>query len=86
MISGKAVIEGDCSLGHGMILRDRRSERVGSSRPNGYPNSEPNVMVGADAKILGPIRVGRSSNIGANTVVLRATSYRVWRPVSRCPS
>lgn len=32
---------------------------------------EKGVMVGAGAKILGPIHVGRNSVIGANAVVLR---------------
>ena len=56
---------------HGVTLGDRGSEWVGSSRPDGHPTLETNVMVGAGAKILGPLRIGRSSIIGANAVVLR---------------
>ena len=71
VIGSETVIEGDCCLFHGVTLGDRGSEWVGSSRPDGHPTLETNVMVGAGAKILGPIRIGRSSIIGANAVVLR---------------
>ena len=58
---------------HGVTPGDRGSEWVGSSRPDRHPTlaRESNVMVGAGAKILGPLRIGRSSIIGANAVVLQ---------------
>ncbi len=34
-----------------------------------HPTIEDNVIIGAGAKILGPIKVGRASRIGANAVV-----------------
>ena len=79
VIGGETVIEGDCCLFHGVTLGGRGSEWVGSSRlesiacsrPDGHPTLEPNVMVRTGAKILGPIRIGRSSIIGANAMVLR---------------
>ena len=70
VIGSEVVIEGDCCLFHGVTLGDRGSEWVGSSRPDGHPVVEKNVMIGAGAKILGPIRIGRGSIIGANAVVL----------------
>ncbi len=70
VIGSEVVIEGDCFLYHGVTLGDRGSEWVGSSRKDGHPTLEKNVMVGAGAKILGPIRIGRGSIIGANAVVL----------------
>ena len=70
VIGSEVVIEGDCCLFHGVTLGDRGSEWVGSSRPDGHPIVEKNVMVGAGAKILGPVRIGRGSIIGANAVVL----------------
>lgn len=70
VIGSEVVIEGDCFLYHGVTLGDRGSEWVGSSRKDGHPTLEKNVMVGAGAKVLGPIRIGRGSIIGANAVVL----------------
>lgn len=43
---------------------------VGTAKENGYPVIEDDVWVGAGARILGPIRVGARSTIGANAVVL----------------
>ena len=43
---------------------------VGTAKDNGYPTIEDDVIVGAGARILGPIRVGRGATIGANAVVL----------------
>ena len=71
VIGSEARIEGDCCLFHGVTLGDRGSEWVGSDRPDGHPTVEPGVMFGAGAKILGPIRIGRGSVIGANAVVLK---------------
>jgi serine O-acetyltransferase len=71
VVGGETIIEGDCCLFHGVTLGDRGSEWVSSNRTDGHPTIEPNVMVGAGAKILGPIRIGRNSVIGANAVVLQ---------------
>lgn len=71
VIGSEVVLEGDCFLYHGVTLGDRGSEWVGSDRPDGHPVVEKNVMIGAGAKVLGPIRIGRGSIIGANAVVLR---------------
>lgn len=70
VIGGNARLEGDSSLFHGVTLGDRGSEWVGSSRPDGHPTLERGLIVGAGAKILGPIRVGHHSVIGANSVVM----------------
>ena len=70
VIGSAVVIEGDCYLFHGVTLGDRGSEWVGSTRTDGHPVLEKEVMVGAGAKILGPIRIGHHSVIGANAVVL----------------
>jgi serine O-acetyltransferase len=70
VIGTEVKIVGDCCLFHGVTLGDRGSEWVGSMRRDGHPTLERNVMVGAGAKILGPIRIGESSVIGANAVVL----------------
>lgn len=72
LVIGSAVrVEGDCCLFHGVTLGDRGSEWVGSDEPDGHPVVERGVIIGAGAKILGPIRIGRNTVIGANAVVLR---------------
>ena len=37
----------------------------------GVPVIEDNVFIGAGAKVLGPVRIGRSATVGANAVVTR---------------
>jgi serine O-acetyltransferase len=71
VIGGRTILEGDCCLYHGVTLGDRGSAWVSSSRTDGHPIVEPNVMIGAGAKILGPIRIGHNSVIGANSVVIQ---------------
>jgi serine O-acetyltransferase len=72
LVVGSAVrIEGNCCLFHGVTLGDRGSEWVGSSEPDGHPVVEAGCIFGAGAKVLGPIRIGRNSVIGANAVVLK---------------
>lgn len=62
------VLGGDARIG--ARVRFMGSNTVGTARDNGYPVIEDDVMVGAGARILGPIRVGRGAIIGANAVVL----------------
>ena len=71
VVGAEVRIEGDCVLFHGVTLGDRGSEWVGSDRPDGHPVLETGIIVGAGAKILGPIRIGQNSAVGANAVVNR---------------
>jgi serine O-acetyltransferase len=43
---------------------------TGFARGKRHPTLEDNVTVGSGAKLLGPVTVGRSAKIGANTVVI----------------
>jgi serine O-acetyltransferase len=43
---------------------------VGTAKDNGCPIIEEDVVVGCGARILGPVRIGARSIIGANAVVL----------------
>lgn len=63
------VIHARAKIGNGVTI----SQHVTVGGRSGLlevPVIEDDVLVGAGAKILGPIRVGRGASIGANSVVL----------------
>jgi serine O-acetyltransferase len=66
VIGETAVIGDDCTLYHGVTLG-------GTSWKKGkrHPTLGREVVVGAGAKILGPIEVGDGARIGSNSVVLK---------------
>lgn len=66
VIGETADIGDDCTLYHGVTLG-------GTSWKEGkrHPTLEDNVVVGAGAKILGPITLAQGSRIGSNAVVLK---------------
>ncbi|MCE5393593.1 MAG: serine O-acetyltransferase [Acidithiobacillus sp.] len=66
VIGETAEIGHDCTLYHGVTLG-------GTSWKPGkrHPTLEDNVIVGAGAKVLGPIRVGAGARIGSNAVVVK---------------
>jgi serine O-acetyltransferase len=47
------------------------SNTLGTVHDDGYPELESDVIVGVGARVLGPIRIGRGTVIGANAVVLQ---------------
>jgi len=65
VIGETAIIGDDVTMYHGVTLG-------GTSWSAGkrHPTLESGVLVGAGAKILGPVIVGRSARIGANSVVI----------------
>ena len=65
VIGETAEIGDDCTLYHGVTLG-------GTSWKKGkrHPTLEDGVMVGAGAKVLGPITLGKKARIGANSVVI----------------
>jgi serine O-acetyltransferase len=66
VIGETAEIGDDCTLYHGVTLG-------GTSWNSGkrHPTLGRNVVVGAGAKILGPILVGDNAKVGSNAVVVR---------------
>ncbi len=66
VIGETAVINDDCTLYHGVTLG-------GTSWTKGkrHPTLESGVVIGAGAKVLGPIIVGKGAKIGSNAVVVR---------------
>ena len=57
----------DCLLYQGVTLGG-----TGKEKGKRHPTLGNNVVVGAGAKVLGPIRIGNYAKIGANSVVLKA--------------
>jgi serine O-acetyltransferase len=66
VIGETAVIGEDCTLYHGVTLG-------GTSWNKGrrHPTLERGVVIGAGAKVLGPITLGEGAKIGSNAVVVR---------------
>jgi len=66
VIGETAEIGDDVTLYHGVTLGGTTWEKT-----KRHPTLEDGVIVGAGAKVLGPITIGEQSRIGANSVVLR---------------
>jgi len=66
VIGETAIIGDDCTLYHGVTLG-------GTSWDKGkrHPTLKNNVVVGAGAKVLGPIEIGENARIGSNSVVVK---------------
>ncbi|MCB1877643.1 MAG: serine O-acetyltransferase [Chromatiales bacterium] len=66
VIGETAVVGDDCTLYHGVTLG-------GTSWQKGkrHPTLGNDVVVGAGAKILGPLNIGDSSRVGSNAVVMK---------------
>ncbi len=66
VVGETAEIGDDCTLYHGVTLG-------GTSWKKGkrHPTLEPGVIVGAGAKILGPITLGAGAKVGSNAVVVK---------------
>ena len=66
VIGETSEIGNDVTLYHGVTLGG-----VSSHKGKRHPTVEDGVVVGAGAKILGPITIGACSRIGANAVVVK---------------
>ena len=66
VIGQTSTIGDDCTIYHGATLGGTGKDTV-----KRHPDIGNNVMVGAGAKLLGPIKIGNNVKIGANAVVLK---------------
>jgi serine O-acetyltransferase len=66
VVGETAIVGDDCTLYHGVTLG-------GTSWNKGkrHPTLEAGVIVGAGAKILGPITLGAGAKVGSNAVVVK---------------
>ena len=69
VIGETAEIGDNVTIYHGVTLGGRGTEK----EVKRHPTIEDDVMIGAGAKILGPITIGKGTRIGANSVVLKST-------------
>ena len=67
VIGETTEIGDDCLLYQGVTLGG-----TGKDKGKRHPTLGNNVVVGAGAKVLGPIKIGNNSKIGANSVVLKS--------------
>jgi serine O-acetyltransferase len=68
VIGETAEIGANVTLYHGVTLGG-----TSWSKGKRHPTLEDDVVVGAGAKILGPIRIGARTRVGANSVVVKNT-------------
>lgn len=66
VIGETAEIGDDCTLYHGVTLGGTSWEKA-----KRHPTLGKNVVVGAGAKILGPISIGDNARVGSNSVVVK---------------
>ncbi|MDO4814885.1 MAG: serine O-acetyltransferase [Gemella sp.] len=64
VIGETAIIGNDVTIYHGVTLGGTSLDKV-----KRHPTVEDNVIIGAGAKVLGNITIGRNSKIAANAVV-----------------
>jgi serine O-acetyltransferase len=67
VIGETAIIGDDCTMYHGVTLG-------GTSWEKGkrHPTLHNGVVIGAGAKVLGPIEIGAGSRIGSNSVIVKS--------------
>jgi serine O-acetyltransferase len=87
IIHPQAVVGEECTIYHGVTLGDLGGH-------GGAPCIGSRVVIGAGAKVIGPINVGDDSRIGANAVVVNAVPPRhiatgvpaIMRPIKTHPA
>lgn len=66
VIGETATVGNNCTIYHNSTLGG-----TGKDKYKRHPDLGNNVMVGAGAKVLGPIKIGNNVKIGANSTVLK---------------
>jgi serine O-acetyltransferase len=66
VVIGETAVVGDCCT----IYQGATLGGTSLNKGKRHPTLEENVVVGAGAKVLGPITIGSNARIGANSVVL----------------
>tara|TARA_B110001454_G_C12723326_1_gene436699 strand:+ start:64002 stop:64505 length:504 start_codon:yes stop_codon:yes gene_type:complete len=66
VIGETAVVGNDCVIFHGVTLGGTKFDAI-----KRHPTIGDNVLIGAGAKILGPITIGNNVRIGANSVITK---------------
>jgi len=69
VIGETAVIGDDCTLYHGVTLGG-----ISWNKGKRHPTLGRDVVVGAGAKVLGPIEIGDGARIGSNSVVVKSVA------------
>lgn len=72
VIGETAVVGNDCIIFHGVTLGGLKFDAT-----KRHPTVGNNVLIGAGAKVLGPIELGDGSRVGANAVVTRSVPPNV---------
>lgn len=67
VIGETTTIGDDCIIYHGVTLG-----ATDCDAPKRHPDIGDRVLIGAGAKILGPITIGSGAKVGANSVVLKS--------------
>ncbi|MDT4332681.1 serine O-acetyltransferase [Methylomonas sp. MED-D] len=67
VIGETAVIGDDCTLYHGVTLGG-----TSWSKGKRHPTLANGVVIGAGAKVLGPIEIGEGARVGSNSVVVKS--------------
>ena len=67
VIGETAEIGDDCMMYHGVTLGGTSWDKV-----KRHPTLKDGVIIGAGAKILGPITIGKNVRVGSNSVVVRS--------------
>jgi serine O-acetyltransferase len=69
VVGETAVVGDDCTLYHGVTLGG-----ISWDKGKRHPTLGRDVVVGAGAKVLGPIEIGDGARIGSNSVVVKSVS------------
>lgn len=72
VIGETAEIGDNCTIYHQVTLGG-----TGKDKYKRHPTIGNNVMIGAGAKILGPIKIGNNVKVGAGAIVLKSTPDNV---------